>query len=283
MQNLVRTAVCAALIVCASLSITAQGTNSPDDLENYFKTKHPFMSLTGGITNFNYNGDANFQKDVSLGVVLGFTSTNNAFKSSILETDQGGVYVSFNNAGDTASGNASVQAWRFGFEQGSAYGYSLDNEGTTSVDFYSTRAPLSWFSQNFPAQGVDSATAMQLLGRFDGSVRFGESSRASVGFRVANPVTITASFEWAQAYERHLFWYWLMSTAIEGVADGLGSYFVSAVGKGSPMAAPIIHFIIRNGIAMGFKALRQNQMNWPFTTAAPLNYFNYSIGVSLKF
>ena len=78
-------------------------------------------------------------------------------------------------------------------------------------------------------------------------------------------------------------WKWAGSAVIEGVADGLASWFVRAVGKNSPGALPIMHFILRNGVAMGFKALRSSKMNWPFTSAPPLNFMTYSIGVNVVF
>ncbi len=277
-----------AAVYCIAVPSRAQKMEVEEDpldlnMESMFNIQKPFMQVSGGTTSFSYDGDQNFQDDITFGVVLGFASQKNVFKSEIVKTMMGGAYLTYVMAGDTTFGKASVETWRFGFENSDAFGYPLGSNGTMSLDFYATRAPLSWFVHSLPSLGVDSNTAAQLSGRFGEDLRFGESARASIGFRVAEPVSIGVGFEWAQAYERHMFWYWAMSGIIEGVADGLGAYFVNAVGKSSPMAAPIIHFIVRNGIAMGFKALRQNQMNWPFTTAAPLNYMNYQASVSVRF
>jgi len=248
---------------------------------NMVSIKSPMVEVSGGNTSFAYNNNTQFQSDLALGVVLGFYSDKKVFRSEVRNTSQNGLYLTYVKSSDSADAKASVNSWRFGIQNSDIYTLPLNSTGSVGVEFATTQAPLSWFSQSFPALGADSATAAQLQGRFDG-VRFGESSKASIGLRVANPVSISAGFEWSQAYERHLVWYWAMSSIIENVADGVGAYFVSAVGKSSPLASPIIHFIVRNGIAMGFKALRKNQMNWPFSTAAPLNYYNYSISVSIR-
>lgn len=248
---------------------------------NMVSIKSPMVELSVGNTSFSYSNNSQFQSDLTMGVVLGFYSDKKVFRSDVHNTTQNGLYLTYVKSSDSADSKASVNSWRFGFQNSDIYTLPLNSSGSVGVEFATTQAPLSWFAQSFPALGADSVTAAQLQGRFDG-VRFGESSKASIGLRIADPVSISAGFEWSQAYERHLVWYWAMSSIIENVADGVGSYFVSAVGKSSPLASPIIHFIVRNGIAMGFKALRKNQMNWPFSTAAPLNYYNYSIGVSIR-
>jgi hypothetical protein len=191
------------------------------------------------------------------------------------------VYIDWVMPADSVLGSYTVESWRFGFESSDAYGYPIGAEGKQSVDFTSTRAPLSWFVPSFPSLGNDSSTSAK-LDRYDG-VAFGESARASIGVGLTQNISLQTSFEWAQAYERHMFWYWAGSGLIEGIADGLGTFFVKAVGKSSPTAAPIVHFLVRNGIAMGFKALRMNQMNWPFDTAPPLNFYNVNLGIKVTF
>ncbi len=106
---------------------------------------------------------------------------------------------------------------------------------------------------------------------------------ADIDFRFSEPVSLVVRYDWTQIYPRHMFWYWGLSLMIEGVSSGLMSAFINTIGKSSPVALPIMNFILQNGVAMGFKALRMNKMNWPFDTEAPLNVMTYSVGVNVHF
>jgi hypothetical protein len=262
----------------ASAQIVAPREETPLDVDVLFPTQHPFMSLSGGLTSFSMNGNADFESGLTVGTVLGFEYSRPSFQGQVRRVTQNGAYLTWVLPADSIQDKYSVESWRFGLEGSESFGYYLGDSQTQSVDFGATKSSLSWFVPTFPSLGADSATTNKLA-RYDG-LHFGESARASIGVQVTQSINVSAGFEWAQVYERHMFWYWGMSTIIEGIADGLGTAFVNSVGKSSPLASPILHFVIKNGIAMGFKALRQNQMNWPFTTAAPLNMFN--IGASVK-
>jgi hypothetical protein len=44
-----------------------------------------------------------------------------------------------------------------------------------------------------------------------------------------------------------------------------------------------MYLILLTGVSAGFKALRMNQMNWPFETAAPMNVQIWNVGASIHF
>ncbi|MCX6139269.1 MAG: hypothetical protein NTX15_00280 [Candidatus Kapabacteria bacterium] len=115
------------------------------------------------------------------------------------------------------------------------------------------------------------------------ALRFGEAMRPSLSWRIAEPISLRVGYEWSQVYPRHMFWYWALSQTIEGIADAAATYLAREIGKSSPAAMPIMYFLLKNGVAAGFKALRMNQMNWPFTTVAPLNIYTWNVGVAVHF
>ena len=80
-----------------------------------------------------------------------------------------------------------------------------------------------------------------------------------------------------------MFWFWGLSQVIEGIASGGMNIFINAIGRSSPAAVPVMHFILQNGLSLGFKALRMNKMNWPFDTEAPLNVMSYTVGIGIHF
>lgn len=287
MKHLQSLAIATVVLACTcTLHVGAQ-TDTTKVMKNTLDLKlveleKPYMAVTGGTTTFTFDSKPGFVNSTTFGAVFGYGTSNTEFASTIIQRNSGGLHLHYSKAGDSLGGKASVESWRFGLEVSKSYGYALNEAGTSSLDLGSSSAGLNWSVLSFPSIGADSAIAAQMQNRFDG-LRFGESARASIGYTIAEPVSLGVGFEWTQMYERHMFWYWLMSGTIEAISSAIGNEFVKAVGKSSPWAVPIIHFIVRNGITMGFKALRQNQMNWPFDTAAPLNFFNYSVNVTLRF
>lgn len=247
-----------------------------------FNSSHPFFRPVGGITSWSLTDAAEFESSITLGAVLGFESTKHISNSSINRTESNGFYLLYHMAGENQPDKFTVSSWRFGFNTAESYGYQFKEEDEAGVYLGSTKAPLSWYSISIDnaTQGLAGASA---LGRFPDALRFGEAATANVDVRVAGPVSVNLGYEWAQVYERHMFWYWAGSSVIEGVADGLVGWFTRSIGKNSPAALPIMHFILKNGVAMGFKALRMDQMNWPFTTAAPINIQSFTVGVNVVF
>jgi len=157
------------------------------------------------------------------------------------------------------------------------------SDGSESFTFFTGGNWLTWSSVKLTqALPSDSAQNQRIIDFGDG-IRFGEHSRAAIDYRVAEPISIRAGVDWQQIYVRHMFWYWGVSQVISGIADGAAAWFVNEIGRNSPKMKPIMHFILRNGVAMGFKALRKDQMNWPFNTEAPLNVITYNIAVGIHF
>jgi len=249
-----------------------------------FAVQHPFVSAYGGMSQLSLNGVSSIGDAITFGADLGFEKTKQIRAAGIGQVLSNSLYVVYHQAPDPSPESFSVQTWRFGARTGEQYGYQFTRGEEPGIYFGAERAPLSWYSikvEGMPTDG--SQTQAPRLTYFEDALRFGEASTATIRVRATKALSINAGFEWAQAYERHMFWFWAGSGIIEGVADGLASYFVKAIGKGSPGALPIMHFLIRNGIAMGFKALRKDQMNWPFTTEAPLNFMTFQAGISVVF
>lgn len=180
----------------------------------------------------------------------------------------------------TTSVASSANLFRVGITDESGFGYTLG--ATSNVTFLASSGVLSWTVVTPQAIPSDVASA-QSLRDFEGSLRFGEVMRPSIDFRITNGLSLRAGFEWSQIYPRHMFWYWGVSQAIEGIADAGATWFAKEIGKSSPGAMPIVYFLLKNGVAAGFKLLRMNQMNWPFTTVAPLNVYQWNIGANIHF
>ena len=284
---LVLMALCIGSVVAQDDEPDLFAQKSEDEgMDMFLGFKKPYVAPVGGYSMWSLENTADIEPGFAAGVTLGFEGSRPVgLTSGITRTQASGLYFLFHTKGTASASTFAAQAIRFGFSSKEAYGYVFNEGEMPGVYFGATKAPLSWYSVSVdqPTGDVGVIPGTAALARFPDALRFGESSTANVDFRVAGPVAISLNYEWAQVYERHMFWYWGLSSLIEGAADGLAGWFVRAVGKSSPTALPIMHFLLRNGVAMGFKALRMNQMNWPFTTVAPINIMTYSVGVNVVF
>ena len=242
----------------------------------------PYVMLWGGQSMLSREGmQADIEPVTSFGLSFGTEKTKkSAVADGIRRFKRDGIYLWHGLAADSAgTTNATLGLWRFGFEDINAWGYASQdspsgiyfingsNNGWTILDV--TRAPALPDGQN--------------LNDFGSAVRYGETMRAGVDVRLGS-VSLNAAYTWDQVYPRHLFWKWAGSSAIEGIAGGLVSAFVKAVGKSSPKAVPVMNFLMRNGLAYGFKTLRKNNMTWPFgADTSPLNIETYTLGVTVSF
>jgi hypothetical protein len=51
----------------------------------------------------------------------------------------------------------------------------------------------------------------------------------------------------------------------------------------SPYAGPVVGFILKSALSYGIYELRQEKMNWPFSSAAPLSYDQVKFGMTFNF
>jgi hypothetical protein len=94
---------------------------------------------------------------------------------------------------------------------------------------------------------------------------------------------LDAGYERSIVFQRHLFWKWAGSGLIEAAAQGLLDGFIYKIFKSSPAAGPIVNFLLKNALAYGIYELRQEKMNWPFNSEAPIAFDQFKFGVSVVF
>lgn len=242
----------------------------------------PYAMAWGGQSMLNREGmQADIASVTSVGLSFGMEKTRkSAVAEGIRRFKRDGLYVWHGLAADTAgTTNATLGLWRFGFEDINAWGYA--SQDSPSGIYFISGSNHGWTILD--ATRTPALPDGQYLTDFGSAVRYGETMRAGIDVRLGS-VSLNAAYTWDQVYPRHLFWNWVGSAAIEGIADGLVSAFVKAVGKSSPKAVPVMNFLMRNGLAYGFKTLRKNNMTWPFgADTSPLNIETYSVGVTVSF
>lgn len=259
------------------------------------RTTSPRLGLSYGQFDFYRKGLSGGTTSVTnYGVAVGMERAATLKADfSVFNVRNNGVFFNYGKAvaaadmqtqvGDEVPNAASTSTnlYSFGFIDETGFGHDLG--GSSRLKFLVGKSGIWTSVDPISFDAAISPDAKQMLNDFTGTLRFGATMQPAVELQIVKPLSIRAGYSWTQIYPRHMFWYWAGSEAIEGIADGLVEASIKAFGKASPASLPVMNFVLRNALAYGFKTLRKNQMNWPFETAAPMNVYGWTIGVSVNF
>lgn len=242
----------------------------------------PTISLSYGqsqIKHINFNGD--ITKPNLLELKLGYTSIYPyKYSAEILKYKYNYTFVGnyFTKNKNDNSGNIKTDMWRFGFGWTAGYGYNLGE--SSIIPYHSTS--LAWSRVKFKDTPLRLGDA-QIADRYNEAFRFGTSAEAGIRFKIIPLISLDVSYERSIIFERHLFWKWAGSGIIEAASQGMLDHFIKKIGKSSPAALPIVSFVLKSALSYGIYELRQEKMNWPFKSAAPLTYDQWKFGVTFNF
>jgi len=220
---------------------------------------------------------------------LGFVSLRRA-KGGIKDFECGGVLLARlgSDLGGSAGGDElDSEFWRIGLRWNTGYAYPV--RGSHVVLFHGTGMNITRFDA--PGLGdnadeselLDEAVDQHLLGYFDEEFTFGTSTRGGLLLQFGPIVGLEAGYERAVAFRRLLLWKWAGSEVLEHVALGLVDEFVKKILDRRPAAAPIVNFLLKNGLSYAAYELRRDDMNYPFDTAPPLFTDSYKVGLRFTF
>ena len=244
----------------------------------------PTISLSYGQSKPNHKDFVgNFEKPNLLELKLGYTTLRPyKYSDDILKYKYGNVFLSNyflkNNDGTSPTSIIETEMWRFGFGWATGYGYDLGD----AQSFLIIQHQLTWSRVKFKMLWLIPMDAI-IADRFNESFRFGTAAEAGIRVQIIPLISIDASYERSIVFERHLFWKWAGSGIIEVAAQGMLDHFIKKIGKSSPGALPIVSFVLKSALSYGIYELRQEKMNWPFNSAAPLSYDQWKVGVTFSF
>ncbi len=121
------------------------------------------------------------------------------------------------------------------------------------------------------------------LSVFNQSMRFGTNTEAGIIIPIAGFVNLQAQFDRTLVFPRHLVWKHLGSVMIEAIGQTAIDGFIHAIMKSSPMAGPIMNFVLKNALSYGIYELRREKMNWPFESTEPLLFDSFKAGFTFTF
>lgn len=260
---------------------------------NWSDEARPFMEFDYGLGEPKHKGmHDDLNKIGMLEFKIGYSTVDVYESDYVLELDE--KYIFGSNLSNKLKGNEKsltgydTEAWRFGFGNRSGYGYQL---GEISIlpyyqyDFTWTKLKVNNLPDVTILQSIVPFVEQDVkrLERFNGDFRFGTSNAGGIKIEIAGFLGLNADYETAVVYPRHLVWKQAGSFLAEQFIVQAVDYFVEEIMDRSPAAAPIVNFILKNGVSYAFYVLKRDDMNWPFKTESPLTYETARFGMSFAF
>ncbi len=272
------------LLISASSLVYSQSSTSNRDLVFYKKyISKPSIEVSYGVSSIRLNGSSYGLADAGmLEMKLGFTKQKkSSYGKNILNYRNGYMFLS-NASSDSYSGsdNSGTEntLWRFGFGNKTGYGVKF---GSVSIMPYSSNS-FAWSELSYPVS-EETVSENSVLADFNNAFRFGTTTEAGINLQLAPGFSIQPKYEISDIFPRHLFGKQLMSTMIEMGGLFLIEGFTNQIMKNAPVAGTFVSFILKNAYEYGYYQLRKNQMNWPFTSTAPLRYNTFKLGMTFTF
>ncbi|MGE5797117.1 MAG: hypothetical protein ACM34N_10045 [Ignavibacteria bacterium] len=255
-----------------------------DDFHGKDFFKDPSISLSYGLANMNLKGfSGSFADPGLIELKLGYSTLRELEYDAIVNYKY--TYLQLSNftpelrGGSDNAGKINTDMWRFAFGRASGFGYKIGKDAAV-IPYYS--GSFTWSTVDFKdsiSNSADNATAEL----FDEAFRFGTSAEGGIKIKVLPVLTLEAGYERSIIFPRHLFWKWLGSAGIELIGQWALDEFIDNIMDSSPYAAPVVNFVLKNALSYGIYELRQEKMNWPFESAAPLAYDQFKFGVTFVF
>jgi hypothetical protein len=253
--------------------------------ESYFRKSMPTIEMSYGfslpsIHEDEYAAGDNFAQQPFGEIKLGTINKDvNVFDNQTLVAyDFGYVLFSYmsSSLGSEEAEKLQTESYRFGLGDQSGLGYKFSEH--SDIIFYRGHT-WQWTMIDFEEKDLAS-----LNDTYEDAFRFGTSFEGGIKFFVVENIGIGAAYENSIVFPRHMFWYWVGSEAIYHAGDGILGWFLYSIKKSSPMAAPVVSFVLKNAYSYAYyKLLRSNDMNWPISTAQPFVFEQFKVNLSFAF
>ena len=179
-------------------------------------------------------------------------------------------------------GEIRSDIWRVAgtFESGYGYGLSRNPSGTSILLIHGSG--WNWSSVSFKDSAANPEDE-QLLESFEDGIRFGTNVEVGLRVRVVPLLAVDAGFERSIIFRRHLFWKWAGSALLETGLQWVLDRFVQRIARSTPEAAPVVNVLLKGALSYGLYEARKSNMNWPFSTEAPIIDDTFKFGLTFMF
>jgi hypothetical protein len=248
------------------------------------ETTHIAVSVGVGFPNISLEGfDGTFAPTNLLEARFGPQSVSTIVRDAGLlrytekSLSIGGISTRLADAGDP--GETETSLWRFMAGRRKGYGYR-----TGDTRFIAPYQGNSIFFDDFDAyDGPFTPADEQALAPFDGHTRVGSAFEGGLAFGINRSITLDAGFEEMAVYPHYIFWPALGSGAVHGILLSIADGISRQVARTAPRAAPIVSFILRNGISYTIFHQRRSEVNWPFGGGPGLIYQGVKVSFTFTY
>lgn len=258
-----------------------------NEVVDFWFQSRTLIELTYGIgkpnqSNFNssFAPVGNWELKLGRSELDKFSRTNVLLKESYVFFS----YLNTNSAiGETKGDEVSTKFYRFGLGRTEGLGYygpHLSFIPYISQSLLWTKLDAYGLTQN-SSQADLPPNDVEIMNRYADVFRF--SDRVLYGFTsdILSTVQLVANYETSIIYPRHLFFKWassfiLVQAGYRGIDYALGKFV-----DDYPVTGPIINILVRSAYLYSYYLVRKNNMNWPYSTEAPLRYEGFNFGISV--
>lgn len=261
------------------------------NFNNWFGGSKNFIELSYGIGTYKHNKinsstfnkiankelkvGKRFQKPIASYKIISFS--DNYFFSSYVN-DYNIKEIVYSISGDN---------WRFGL--GYRKGYVNNFDGFLIMPYY--EMGLVWNQINLKYDHpIDSLMRPAVVLKnpfiepYKNDLRFGTQNIGGIDFLISSTIDIGLSYETAVVFPYHKFWKQAGSLFIETLAQtGIDFFIEGVIIDNVPVIAPVLNFMLKNGLSYYFYTLKQEKMNFPFSTIAPLTMETYNLNLKISF
>jgi opacity protein-like surface antigen len=307
----------AVFAIISNVAVYAQDTDSTDNDEcnghnwhswhnwnnwdpnwNFFDGQgEPFIEVHYGFSTSQQNNIFSKFAKVGFGEIkLGYSKVDSVYDPNIVELKDKYLFASrissYLKSGSPNFDEMKSDMWRFGIAWRSGYGYRF---GAVTITPYHSggfawsriemkTSPSDFWQLTNPPMPYDKAVNdINILNRYQDAFRFGTVWEGGISLTVSNTISINTGYEAAVIFPRYMFWKHAGSFIIEEGGLGLLDEFIDKIADKSPIAAPIVNFLLKNGFSYAFYTLKKDKMNWPFETETPMTYETFKIGLTFTF
>jgi len=243
----------------------------------------PFIEANYGIGTPKHKAFATDFSDIGAAEIkIGFTQVKQ-FRDYVYSLDDRYLFGSY-MAKDLHydykdQGTEVTKVTRFGTGNRTGYGYRAGSFDLLPYAFLA----LAWTRIDPGSTAGLSQPEIDLLERYNGPFRFGQSSEAGVKLGLFKAVSLTGGYEYSVIFPRHLFSKWLGSFTLQSVGHSVIALYGERLVSTSPVLGPLLYFFLQNGLTYVFYWQMRDSMNWPFKTETPLTFEALKVGASITF
>ncbi len=251
--------------------------------EQGFKSNYqsaPIISFNYGTSDVDLEDIKESFEDINLvEIYLGNMRFNSLKNSSSVLSYKSNYFSIMNITSEFSKSDFNkldFNLWRFSLNRDNGYGYKI---GLQRLIFYNSTG-MSW-SHLEVEDSIIIQEDKSKIDLYNNDIRFGSRAEGGIKLQVIPQLILDLNYERSIVFPRHLFWKATGSFLIEAFSQFFLDEFIDLIRESSPIATPIVNFILKNGLSYAIYEFRKEKMNWPFTSTSPL--MNNSIKFGLTF